>query len=359
MAKIEKTRENGVNKVLFLLLLVFGVVILWQTGTPLRLYKEYTLRQFYAKVIQADKTNDAKIQYSLLAPDYKKTITYEQFEKAVSSKREPYSYDVQVYSYKVNGDTGIIDRLQNICYSKECLDADKFQNRIRKVYSFINGSWYIPPGNNTYCERKEAYSNPDEMNRALNLVIQRDKESNNSAVASLGRSLEGMKNCISIQYGEELSEEGYFTFDPNNVKNDYYPITVNQKYKSLDDLSAAILLSHEIAHVIQYINESTVGESISCYMKEANAFYDQLNFTYTLNPEEKRTIETRWNDTNFLNSETNPQLEITKNLFNLNEEAKRYCYSSTNDNPCVINKTTDLIEESVRNNPYYQKQCSE
>lgn len=196
-----------------------------------------------------------------------------------------------------------------------------------------------------------------EFERALSLIIQRYQE--NEPSRNLAVDLKSMRNCIAIDYENTITDsEGYFIFDSTRANLNYLPIYANSKYKKLDDISTALLLAHELTHVVQFVNEKTAKEIINCYQKEIDAFFNQYNFALSLNPEEKRSLTTRISENTIWQVDKNSQIQITKELMDMSYQAQIDC--QTNDlNSCWRNRFLKSIENLVRSNPSYIKQCSE
>lgn len=216
-----------------------------------------------------------------------------------------------------------------------------------------------PKQSTSLCTRNNPYPMQPEFERALSLIIQRNYQNSLTQTVNYAKSLESIKNCLSVVYKDTGEAEGYFTFDQTQARNDFFPIYVSNKYQYTDDISTALLFSHELAHVFQFINEKFYNNKIDCYSSEVNAFYGQYIFILILNPEEKRTITSRW-EGSVSKIDKNPQIQITKQLSIMGYESARACNMETikAGDSCWDAKFTKYIEDMVKSNPYYQKQCA-
>jgi hypothetical protein len=145
--------------------------------------------------------------------------------------------------------------------------------------------------------------------------------------------------------------EGYFTFNSKDIKPNYYPIAVDKNYFLTDDVLTALLLSHEMTHVQQYIDQLNSKPSLSCYDKEVEAFSAQLAFYTTLNTEENSSVLDRIQHEKNLN----PQLQLLSTMFELNRSTASECngelFTDCNQQQFLV-KLQDLIHET------YKKECS-
>ena len=150
--------------------------------------------------------------------------------------------------------------------------------------------------NDYECKRSTPYKIPNEFNRSLDLISQR-MGIDSTAQGSTWQSVFNYRNCLDIEYSnnDDKNTEAYFLKPTlNNAKNlQDLKIMVNPSYKQFDDLTLAFLLSHEIIHAGQFVNEVTFKTKLGCYESEANAFTAQQSFLTLLNQEEQRSIFTR------------------------------------------------------------------
>ncbi len=214
---------------------------------------------------------------------------------------------------------------------------------------------------NSPCNRSSPYPMPPEFQRALSL---RDQRLIENGTVFLKRDI---RNCLDIQYADLSNTsgvEGVFLFDPKSTINDLH-IYVDNSYHGYDDILTAILLSHEMTHVSQFINYKTTSKQISCVDKEVEAFQNELYFILSLNSEEKKSIIDRVSNNPYsnnayfgvyqllqvyLNSQNNCG-SISNNISRNSDEFKSY-------SQCYWNSSKSQLQSLVEQSPYYQKQCN-
>ena len=211
------------------------------------------------------------------------------------------------------------------------------------------------------CSRSEMYPMPAEFQRALSLIVQRYTEKGDPDVNLYSKII----NCINVQFGDTLKDkaEGFFIFDVNNSSIDKLDIYVDASYTNYDDLTTAFLLSHELTHAKQFVNEKAYGKKLSCVNQEVEAFRQQLIFQSYLNSEEGRSLTTRAEQFN----NKNPQLKWFVTLIDLSWEAileinggappssdKVYSQEESHQWGEIL---TSKIRQMIISNPYYQQQC--
>lgn len=206
----------------------------------------------------------------------------------------------------------------------------------------------IPTDNSGLCTRTTPYDTPPELTRALSLVTERWSAPSNAPTP------EGsMLNCIHLIYKDhsEMNDaEGFFSFDKNSDPNDIR-IYIDDTYKGYDDILTASLLKHEVIHAIIYYMTLEGTPPPSCVENEVDAFYSQLVFLTSLNPEEWKSITYRVTQNPHLNS----AYELTYYLLLLNGRSQSKCGQDDN---CWKSYVMDDLRNWIKSNPYYQKQCS-
>lgn len=223
--------------------------------------------------------------------------------------------------------------------------------------------------NDFRCNRATSYEMPSEFNRSLDLIVQRmgiDKEKANGTIL---QSAFNYQNCLNIQYSEKDNKEveAYFEYPLNNDQKNLenLKIIVNPSYKEFDDLTLATLLTHEIIHVGEYVNQVVSGNKISltCYEKEAKSFLSEHSFIMSLNNEEQRSIYTRLREDSSKNPTfqtlllTNQRaIESTKACKELQKKNK---LTDEQTNECSWEGLESKLLEDIKENSYYQKQCAE
>lgn len=196
---------------------------------------------------------------------------------------------------------------------------------------------------NDVCSRDKPYAMSPEFTRAYSLLAQRFAQNPENKIANDYLEIyTKIYNCVDIKYANADTElngaEGVFYFTPNSTK-DRLSILVSPKYQRYDDLLTSLLLSHELTHAWNFVNETYKNEEPvkRCYDDETSAFTAQFIYFFSmLNEEEKRSIVTR--AISGLSPVTTDFLNTIKTAFN--------------------NKTNAYeIGDFVYNHPFYQKQC--
>jgi hypothetical protein len=208
------------------------------------------------------------------------------------------------------------------------------------------------------CTRTTRLNNDPQYDRALSLIQQRIDD-NNKWWNKYGETVDGrfkhfppeLVNCIKIS--EETAKstgglEGYFTFNGEDIKENYYPITVSSDYRLADDIETALLLTHEITHVQQYINTLNGKDSLSCIDKEIEAFRSQLDFYVLLNSEENSSVYNRIQSDKNLHSE----LQMLDTMMTINRES-----NCKFEETCLDANLTNKLREMLTSDSYYKKQC--
>lgn len=218
--------------------------------------------------------------------------------------------------------------------------------------------------NNYRCDRPNPYTMPSEFNRSLDLISQRmgvDSTGNNT----IWQTIFNYRNCLDIQYSESDGKnvEAYFEYpiekNQENLQN--LKIIVNPSYKNFDDLTLATLLSHELVHAGQYINEAVNKTSLGCFESEANAFTAQHVFILSLNEEEQRSIYTRLQD----NPTKNPTIATFLLTGQRGTESAQACMELQKKNnlteeqmsKCSWEGLENKLLKDVKEDSYYQEQC--
>lgn len=248
-----------------------------------------------------------------------------------------------------------------------------WKKRFRMVSVLLIGCWALALAllltilmldrNNYSCKRSSPMSLPQEVNRSLDLISQR-MGIDETASGTVLQSAFNYRNCLNIQYSEDVNaeEEGYFIFDEASDLQDLQ-VFISPSYKNYDDLTLATLLVHELVHVGQLVNKVTMDIETECFASEAQAFVSQSIFTNQLNEEERRSIYTRLAD----DVEKNPIFSTTllaDQRVNESYEACLQLQESNNLtdqqlNECTWTGAQNKIELDVRENPYYQQQCTQ
>lgn len=233
-----------------------------------------------------------------------------------------------------------------------------------------------------YCKASVFNSSPPEFQRATSLVLQRFWDGPNTK--NLLPAVRVNEACLDIQFASSESQmagaDGVFLFSKENSGPKSLKILVSPNYKQQDDLMTAMLLSHELTHVEQFILQDVANNVIqecrseasnsfcdslasgdklgfytevssnSCVRMESQAFLYEIIFYTALKPVEQSEIVTRANNSRL---EFNvPALSFISSL----NELTRLC--PLNTIPDVNNFINCLSDFYVRSQPFYQKECN-
>lgn len=234
----------------------------------------------------------------------------------------------------------------------------------------------------SYCQ-VDVFSNiSPEFQRAVSLVLQRYWESTNAK--NQLAVIRANQTCLDIQYASTVNEmsgaDGVFLFSKENSSPKGLKILVNPEYKIQDDLTTALLLSHELTHAEQFIlkdvSETLIQEcnseasrsfcndlqsangvgfyleesSDACVRKESQAFYNEIVFYSALKKVEQDNILLRAD--NVQSSQAN--LPAYSFLVNFNELSRSCPLKTATDNNNFISCLSDFY---VSSQPFYQRQC--
>lgn len=208
------------------------------------------------------------------------------------------------------------------------------------------------------CTRTTRLENDPQYDRALSLIQQRVSE-NSKWWDKYGEDKDlrfkhfpsELINCIKISEDSSKNTsgiEGYFTFNDEEIKADYYPITVSDGYRYADDITTALLLSHEITHVQQYINERNNKGALSCIDMEINAFIAQQDFYTILNTEEIDSGYHRIQNDKSLH----PQLQMMNTMQTINRES-----GCAFEGGCLDLNLRSSLRKILTEDSVYRKQC--
>lgn len=214
------------------------------------------------------------------------------------------------------------------------------------------------------CTRTTRLDNKPEYDRALSLIDEKyvSWEKGNSNWNAFPSQL---TNCIKIIEGDVRQTqkvEGYFVFNSDEIKDNYFPIYVDKDYAYSDDIVNALLLVHEITHVRQYLDTLNGKDNMSCIDKEVEAFYAEWNFYRFQFDETQKSIQFRIKYDEALN----PQLQVVKSISDYILSQKfvglvELCKDESPTNTCsniIDNHFKQMIKEIVLSDGYYKKQCN-
>lgn len=219
--------------------------------------------------------------------------------------------------------------------------------------------------NDYRCYQSTSYSIPSEFNRALDLISQRTMVDSTGS-NTIWQTIFNFRNCINIQYSsvDDKDVEAYFEYprELSQEKLQDLRIVVNPSYKNYDDLTLATLLSHELVHAGQYLNEVIHKDKLECFTQEARAFTAQHAFVLALNQEEQRSIYTRLRD----DVDKNPTIAVflltgergNESAIACKELQKKNNLTEEQVNKCSWEGLENKLLLDIQDDPYYQKQCS-
>lgn len=214
------------------------------------------------------------------------------------------------------------------------------------------------------CNRSEPYKLAPEFERARSLRMQRLEEKGEK----MDRS---WYNCINIKYAEgglNSDKEGFFYFDKKSKLNDL-TIYVNPSYKVKNDILTALLISHEMVHVGQFIKEVNGGEPLSCIDKEVKANFGQIQFFWALNQDELNLIAGtgKMYDSGELSKDDNYYIYQKIGAFlTMKNTVQNYCNEKyqpekngfTQYDECAFQQMQMEIKNYLINQGNYEEQCN-
>jgi len=258
------------------------------------------------------------------------------------------------------------------------------QPKVEKIVETLD-AWKAKWNNkvNHYCQSDVFSTASPEFQRATSLVLQRYWENENTKNTLM--TIRVNQSCLDIKYANSVDEmsgaDGVFLFSKENSSPKGLRILVNPDYKLQDDLTTALLLSHELTHAEQFIlqdvskriiqecnNEASqsfcdnlqsmdgVGfyleeSSNVCVRREAQAYYNENLFYAVLKKVEQDNIGLRARIVQA--SQTNLPAYAFITQFNILEIK------------CPLNTSTDvnnfmncLSDVYIRSQPFYQKECN-
>ena len=166
-------------------------------------------------------------------------------------------------------------------------------------------------------------------------------------------------NCIKIVEDETRKDseiEGYFIFNGEEIKDNYFPIVVDKDYSDVDDILTALILVHEITHVQQYLDTINGIDSLSCIDKEVQTFSAQLKYYGFQNDETRKSMDYRLEH----DDELHPQLKLIKSISQSGVIPSIYstgCMDESAEPDCLKNIELNRIKEILLQDDYYVRQC--
>lgn len=212
------------------------------------------------------------------------------------------------------------------------------------------------------CTRTERLENDPQYDRALSLINQRigDNEKwcdENCESSKFEETLRfhqfpaNLTNCIKIiQQDIGGDAEGYFTFHSEDIKSNYFPITVDDSYRFSDDTLTSLLITHEMTHVQQYLDSLNGKDTLSCRDKEVEAFISQIDFYVLLSNEEIKSVLLKMNEEK---EDKHPQVVMIKTMIEINKNSTCKLF----DYECKRKNLRTKLFELITEDPGYRHQC--
>lgn len=213
------------------------------------------------------------------------------------------------------------------------------------------------------CTRETRLDNDPQYDRALSLIQQRiddqdkwcDKYCETDEYEKKLRFHQfpaNLTNCIKIvEERIDGDAEGYFTFDSKDIQPNYFPIVVDESYNFADDTLTSLLITHEMTHVQQYIDNLKETSTLSCRDKEVEAFISQIDYYVLLNNEEINSVVLKMNSDK---GKMHPQIAMLKTMIDINRDGTCPLFA---DQECSQNHLRSKLFELVTQSPSYRNQC--
>lgn len=211
-----------------------------------------------------------------------------------------------------------------------------------------------PTPSDMWCNRTQPYPMPPEFQRALSIIIERAQQSSQaSGTYNAPNPKKYYYNCLDIQYADlsKQQAEGEFLFDPSSTPEDL-KILVDNSYQEYDDYLTAILLSHEVTHAYQFLEQYYDGITIPCYQKEIEAFTHERDIFADFNQEEQASLIAKI----AANPNKNSAYAGLYELLQFNVEAAQECGLTASS--CYFGSFNRQITQMVESNPFYQQECA-
>jgi hypothetical protein len=214
----------------------------------------------------------------------------------------------------------------------------------------------VPQTKNEYCARVEPYPIPEQLKRAVSFIIERYSKNQKDWYQNVGMDYLKMKNCIDISFTNLNSEgaEGMFSFDESVSTPERLVIQVDQSYINLDELSTALLLTHELTHARQFVREYFGGPKLDCVQKETEAYAQQTLFSMiSLTKEEQNSLTSRIET----GSTSSNQVRFFEQLVNWGYDATKGCTNAKDKDQCFLDGLVKSIKSWVISQSAYKEQC--
>lgn len=213
------------------------------------------------------------------------------------------------------------------------------------------------------CTRTTRLENEPQYDRALSLIQQRiednekwcDKYCESSDYEKKLRFHHfpaNLTNCIKIiEENIDGGAEGYFTFHSEDIKPNYFPITIDSSYNFSDDTLTALLITHEMTHVQQYLDTLNGTDNLSCRDKEVEAFVSQIDFYTKLSNEEINSVVLKMREES---EDKHPQVAMLKTMIEINRDGTCPLFT---DDECSQKNLRNKLFQLISDEPAYRHQC--
>ncbi len=213
------------------------------------------------------------------------------------------------------------------------------------------------------CTRTTRLENDPQYDRALSLIHQRiddnekwcDKYCESSKYEKSLRFHHfpaNLTNCIKVVEEDiDGGAEGYFTFHSEDIKPNYFPITIDESYNYADDTLTALLVTHEMTHVQQYLDSLKGNDTLSCRDKEVEAFISQIELYTKLSNEEISSVVLKMNAEK---EDKHPQVAMLKTMIDINRDGTCPLFA---DDECSQKHLRNELFKLITDDPAYRHQC--
>lgn len=213
------------------------------------------------------------------------------------------------------------------------------------------------------CTRNTRLENAPQYDRALSLIQQRIDDNEKWCDKYCETEDYEMKlrfhhfpasltNCIKIiEEKIDGGTEGYFTFHSENIKPNFFPITIDKSYKFADDTLTALLITHEMTHVQQYLDSLKGNDLLSCRDKEVEAFISQIDFYPNLSNEEINSVRLKMNEEK---EDKHPQVAMLKAMIEINRDGTCPLFA---DDECSQKHLRNELFKLITDESIYRHQC--
>lgn len=221
------------------------------------------------------------------------------------------------------------------------------------LFIFIGYFVYFNTFNKTkktyICEREMPFTRGTDFEGLINIVYVRLNGNESKFDNEYINVAREYKNCLVVNYSTS-SDLGMFYSNQDNSLN-ALKLTVNNAYEHKYDVFTQLILSHELTHVGQYIEQVKYGKTLSCVDREVYAFKNMLSYFSLLSDNQRKKLL----DDLFFNEYPDPTVTTFKQLLDFSTKAWGEC--NNNDKVCFNRTYTLLVKKFIENSPSYKEQC--